>query len=685
MPDWTYQTVFRPLLFRLPAARARDVTLRTTAALAAISGPAKTIECFGDMRPPTGARVSMFGRDFASPVGLGAGLDVHAVALTALAQCGFGFLEAGPVTLAPLPEKRIERREGEEAIWYADPLANDGVDALATRLARCTALAMPLGIRLAHRPGADPHEAADECTALAERFARFAAFFSLDTRAGLISGWDAHAWETFLTHATAAIGYAAPEIPLLLCIPPDSDAAMVDNLCIIGAACGIGGVIVGGGIAQDGGRLMGPPSFVPSLRLVRAIHGRWDDRFTIIASGGIREPADALALLDAGATCVQVHSGLVYAGPGLAKRINEAVAATRQKERARKPGTPDPPVREPAALPSGRFLFGWPWIALMGLGILLAGILAWFVAATRVILPYDESFLGLTHDQLEAMNNRLLDFMTHDRITFAGAMIALGIVYVQYATLAMRRGAAWAWRAVVASASLGFLGFFLFIGFRYLDPLHAASTSLLFVCFLLGVVKRPSATTAPTAVPDLRNDRRWRLGLWGQLLFVAIGFGFFVGGVTISLVGITFLFVPSDLTFMHTTRDMLAGVNPRLIPLLAHDRASFGGTLIAVGITWMLGGMWGFRRGARWLWWTFLISGLPGFLTAIGIHLVVGYTDFEHLAPVYLAMTLFALALALSYPYLCDTAVTSVWVHAPGTTSIPALEPTTSTANDPRP
>jgi dihydroorotate dehydrogenase len=265
--------------------------------------------------------------------------------------------------------------------------------------------------------------------------------------------------------------------------------------------------------------------------------------------------------------------------------------------------------------------------------------------------------------------------MTHDRITFAGAMIALGIIYVQYAAVAMRDGARWAWRAVVASASLGFLGFFLFIGFRYLDPLHAASTAPLFVCFLLGVLRRPRRDATPV-VPDLHNDRRWRCGLWGQLLFVAIGFGFFVGGVAIAIVGVTSLFVPTDLSFMHTTREALAGVNPHLIPLLAHDRASFGGTMVAVGLAWMLGGMWGFRRGARWLWWTFFASGVPGFLTAIGIHLVVGYTNFAHLAPVYLALALFAVALTLSYPYLCETAQRTAPAHDPATA--PALEAATS-------
>ena len=63
------------------------------------------------MRPPATTRLSAFGLDFASPVGLGAGLDVHAAALPALAQCGFGFLEAGPVTLALL-FRRADRTAG---------------------------------------------------------------------------------------------------------------------------------------------------------------------------------------------------------------------------------------------------------------------------------------------------------------------------------------------------------------------------------------------------------------------------------------------------------------------------------------------------------------------------------------------------------------------------------------------
>ncbi len=646
MPDWSYRTLFRPLLFRLPPARARDATLRATAAFAALAGRANAIEWFGDMRPPAAAQQSVCGVARRSPVGLGAGLDVHTIAPRALAQCGFGFLELGPVTLAPVAAGRIDRARADDAITCAEPLANDGVDALLARLARGRPPSVPLGVRLAHRPGATPEEAALECGSLAARLAPVASFFTFDTRAGLTAGWSPRAWEGFLRNAAASVTRAAPDCPLMLCLPPDCPEPLADYLLMTGYDCGVRGVVVAGGIAQpDGTRLMGPPTFTDSLRFVRAIHAQWGERLQIIGSGGIREPADAVAMLAAGATCVQLHSGLVYSGPGLAKRINETVAE------AREPVPHSPPRREP------RFPFGWPWIALLGLGILMAGVLAWLVAATRVILPYDEQFLGLTSDQLAATNELVPTFMTHDRITFAGAMISLGVMYIQLALVAMRRGARWAWRAVTLSCGLGFAGFFLYLGFDYLDPLHAVSTCFLFILFLLGLPDRgPTMPLPPVSLPDLHNDARWRRGLVGQLLFALIGFGFIVGGLTIAVVGVTTFFVPTDLTFMHTTRDTLAGVNPRLIPLLAHDRASFGGTLLANGVVWLLAAMWGFRRGARWLWWAFLASGLPGFLTALGVHLAVGYTDFEHLAPVYLALALFALALGFSHPYLCAPA-----------------------------
>ena len=138
----------------------------------------------------------------------------------------------------------------------------------------------------------------------------------------------------------------------------------------------------------------------------------------------------------------------------------------------------------------------------------------------------------------------------------------------------------------------------------------------------------------------LRNTRAWRLGLVGQLCFVMLGVGLIVGGLAIVGTGITQVFVPSDLAFLETEGPFLREISPRLVPLVAHDRAGFGGTLVTTGLAVLFAGLWGIRPGARWLWWGLLLAGIPGLGGALGVHYTVGYTDFLHLSPVWLALFL---------------------------------------------
>src|SRR5205807_179710 len=102
-----------------------------------------------------------------------------------------------------------------------------------------------------------------------------------------------------------------------------------------------------------------------------------------------------------------------------------------------------------------------------------------------------------------------------------------------------------------------------------------------------------------------------------------------------------------DLEFMGTTADALAAVSPRLLPLVAHDRASLGGMLIAGGLAVLLPALWGYRQGHRWLWWALLAAGTAGYAAAIGVHLVVGYTSLWHLAPAFAGAAAFLAGLAL--------------------------------------
>src|SRR5262245_17379402 len=114
----------------------------------------------------------------------------------------------------------------------------------------------------------------------------------------------------------------------------------------------------------------------------------------------------------------------------------------------------------------------WVWIALLGWGLVVSGVAAWLVAAVWVVLPHDEAFLGLSRAEIAGLNPRLLPFMAHDRVTFAGVLIALGVLYARLAQHGLRWGAPWARRVVQASGAVGFATLFLFVGFGYFDPLH---------------------------------------------------------------------------------------------------------------------------------------------------------------------------------------------------------------------
>jgi hypothetical protein len=162
----------------------------------------------------------------------------------------------------------------------------------------------------------------------------------------------------------------------------------------------------------------------------------------------------------------------------------------------------------------------------------------------------------------------------------------------------------------------------------------------------LGRSRRTVAASSPQAVrPALRS-----FGL-GRLLLLATGLGFVGAGLTISAVGSTVVFVPQDLTFMGLSAPDLRALNPRLVPLIAHDRAGFGGALVTCGVAWLFCVFYG--EPSRSLWQTLLLAGSAGFACAIGIHVIVGYLDLLHLAPAILGAGLFAVAIALSYKPMC--------------------------------
>jgi dihydroorotate dehydrogenase len=718
MPDWTYRTVLRPLLFRFPPATARDLSLTTIGALGRSRLGSLVIDFLGHMRADRRLETRVLGQVFPTAVGLGAGVDSDGIATAGLAQFGFGFVELGPVTVEPIAASTtITRDLKREAITLPDPAPNPGVAVLARRLARDSRPGLPLLARLAVAPAALPDEATRDVRRLILQLGHYVDALVLNTpRVAATAGWDDRAYCAHLQSVVQAVREIRPDQCLILCVPPEMDDSAYRRWVGPGHEAGLAGVVVDGSVPGDAGRrVLGAPARATVRDAVRRLRSQFGPDLAILAGGGVHEPVHALDLLDEGATLVAIESGLVFGGPGLPKRINDALlfadctrrrsASAAEDERlvardeAGRPGSsPSHGVvafsdqraaRTHEGLMRGFAEEGettrapeqnWFWTLLMGLGMLVGSTLALEIAATHVVLPYDETFVGLSRAQLSAVNPRLLPFMAHDRVALAGTMMTIGILYTSLAAIGLRRGLHWAQVAVQLSASAGFASFFLFLGFGYFDPFHAFVTVVLFQ-FLLLMVHSRLAPPGPIPPPSLYNNRSWLLGLWGQLLHVAQAIAFVAAGTTIAIVGATEVFVPEDLEFMQTTADTLRSVSPRLVPLIAHDRASFGGMIVASGLCFLGVALWGFRRGARWVWWTLLLAGIPGYACAIGVHYVVGYENLWHLTPAFAGLTVFIIAQVLSYPYLggSDPALLDAWHERATRRDVPSLQTATGT------
>ena len=463
MPDWFYRTVSQPVLFRLPTVTARDLALGFMGRLARMPLGSLIIDFMGHMRADPRLRCTHQGVEFPTAVGLGPGLDAAAVALPALARFGFGFLEIGPVTLngcAAGPP--LERRIDQEAIWQADPRERLSLAAVAPRLAEASRLGLPLIARLGSAAGASAEQSAEEIAKLVHELAPYVHVFSLLTlRCAVADDWSIERWHTHVRSVLDAAQTARREV--FWCVPLDVDAAaayrFIDTALSVAPAGLLGEGSVGG---NTGGRLIGVPARGPALARVRELRQRHGAGLFLIACGGVHEPEDALALRNAGADLVEVDSGLVYSGPGLPKRINDALLFEATRDTAPTPhaAIPGRPVGNDTAWPAE---MSWFWTFLMGAGMLFGSVLALAIAATRVVLPYDEAYLGLARDNLAKVNPRLLAFMAHDRVSLAGTMVAIGVMYVGLSLFGIRRGLHWAQIAVFVSAFTGFATFFLFL------------------------------------------------------------------------------------------------------------------------------------------------------------------------------------------------------------------------------
>jgi dihydroorotate dehydrogenase len=277
--------------------------------------------------------VEAFGVRFNNPIGLAAGYDKNGVAVRGLSALGFGHVEVGTVTRqaqAGNPRPRIHRVPEAGALINSMGFPNDGVEALRVRRG-----AARVGINIGKSKDTPLEGAAEDYCTLLRQVYRQADYVALNVSSpntlNLRRLQAREAVEGLLKAVAQVRDGLQPRVPLLVKIAPDLTDVEVDDVLGAIELSGLDGIIATNTtIGRDGiparyaalpGGLSGAPLRARSTEMVRTIARRTGGRLPIIGVGGIASPQEAVEKLDAGASLVQVYTGLVYAGPGLVKSI----------------------------------------------------------------------------------------------------------------------------------------------------------------------------------------------------------------------------------------------------------------------------------------------------------------------------------------------------------------------------
>ncbi len=314
------------------AHRAAVLALR----LGLLSGPPP--------RPTPQLAVSAVGLRFANPVGLAAGFDKDAEVIRPLFGLGFGFVEAGGVTLRPQPGNpppRVFRLTEDRAVINRLGLNSAGWSTIKRRLERLRAdgpLPGPLFLNVA--PNKDsPDPVADTARLVAEACPLVEGCVlnvSSPNTPGLRDWQAADRLGALLSAAQEARG--ASHTRLLVKIAPDLDPIALEAIVETAIAHGVDGLIISNTTvarppslrsqhAREGGGLSGAPLFAPSTALLREAARLVRGRLALIGCGGVSSADQAYAKIRAGASLVQLYTGLIYEGPGLVARILAGLAA----------------------------------------------------------------------------------------------------------------------------------------------------------------------------------------------------------------------------------------------------------------------------------------------------------------------------------------------------------------------
>ena len=350
--DLGYRGFLRPLLFRAYRGDAERVHERTLAAIARIGHSRPALAAVAALCARHRSPVTVAGVQFPGVVGLAAGMDKDGLGIKTWGAIGFGHIELGTVTAQPQPgndKPRLFRLPQSRAIINRMGFNNRGAQALADRLAAAgvargnMAVGIPIGISIGKTKKVPLAEAAADYLASLRTVAQYADYVAINVSspntAGLRSLQDA---ETLYDLISALVNEAwrlaggAPPVPIFVKVSPDLTEDALEEILQVGTQAGAEGLIATNTtvsrdglsadqpLAAEAGGLSGAPLTARARQVVRFLAER--TILPIIGVGGIMSRDDGQAMLDAGASLLQIYTGYVYSGPALVADLNRLAA-----------------------------------------------------------------------------------------------------------------------------------------------------------------------------------------------------------------------------------------------------------------------------------------------------------------------------------------------------------------------
>lgn len=340
-----YKALIKPLLFRQHPEKIHDLTFSWVKRIFKLPLIGPTVRFNFEYKNPNLVQ-EVFGLSFKNPIGLAAGFDKDAKLIDEMASLGFGFIEIGTLTPKPQggnPQPRLFRVPADHGIINRMGFNNGGVLAAVERLKKRKSDVI-IGGNIGKNKDTPNEDAAGDYLFCLEALHPYVDYFVLNVSSpntpNLRELQEKEPLKKLLSAVKAANDRKTSPKPILLKIAPDLTEGQLDDIVDIVLETRIDGIIATNttldrsnlstpneAITKIGaGGLSGYPVKDKSTAVIRYLANKSQNRFPIIGVGGVFTVRDAIEKLEAGASLIQVYTGMIYEGPSLIKRLNKGLS-----------------------------------------------------------------------------------------------------------------------------------------------------------------------------------------------------------------------------------------------------------------------------------------------------------------------------------------------------------------------